>query len=101
MSRPPHLTFSLRSVVLQLVFGALLVTCVIGVSRHSRILEWFPVAGVLVLLTGDPVNFAHKLENDEEPRGLQQQATTPQLSKSISPIPSASTVTPLAVGTPV
>lgn len=49
----------LRTLILPLVFVAIIVACMMGVSRHSLLLEWSSLAAILVLLIADPLTSQH------------------------------------------
>jgi len=52
---------SLRTLTLQLIFAAVVGVCMMGVSRHSPLLEWSALGATLALLVADPLTSPHKV----------------------------------------
>ena len=52
--------FSVRSLILQVIFVTIMVVCIAGVSRHSPLLEWSALVATLVLLVADPLTSHNK-----------------------------------------
>jgi len=77
---------SVRTLILEVVFVALAGACIVGVSRHIPLMEWFPLAATVLILVGDPLTSGSRARKTAAPISEPvQRAVAPSSHMGASP----------------